>query len=145
MLEKGKRLLTKLLLLNTFVIVAASYTPSALLLTPYRAPYMCTLRCDCRPNPTQHCPFIHWDPLLQLKKERVEHPHLPSRTSTRLDHLRADTVSAEAFPSKYLPLLYTDEIKYSVLSPLPPLLSAGCLSMAARTLVHRTSSSCPRR
>lgn len=144
MLEKGKRLLTKLLLLNTFMIVAASYSPSAPPFTPYCAPYMCTLRCDCRPNPTQHCPFIHWDPLLQLKKEQVERLHLPSRTSTRLDPLRADTASAEAFPSKYLPLLPTDKIRYSLLSP-PFLLSAGCLSMAAKTPVHRTSSSCPRR
>lgn len=101
------------------MIVAASYAPSAPPLTPYRAPYMCTLRCDCRPNPTQHCPFIRWDPLLQLKKGRVEHLHLPSRTSTRLDPLRADTASAEAFPSKSLPLLCTDKIKYSVLSPPP--------------------------
>lgn len=76
---------------------------------------LCVLRCGCHPNPTRLCPFIHLDPLLQLKKRQADHLHLLRKTSTRLGPLRADTASAEAFPSNYLSFLYTDEIKNFVL------------------------------
>lgn len=39
----------------------------------------------------------------------MEHPHLLSGTSTRLDPLRAGTASAEPFPSKFLSFLCTDD------------------------------------
>lgn len=66
---------------------------------------LCILRCGCHPNPTRLCPFIHWDPFLQLKKRQVEHLYLPRKTSTRLGPLTIDKASAEAFPSN-LPFLF---------------------------------------
>lgn len=113
---------------------------------------LCTLRCGCLPNRTPLCPFIRWDPLPQLKKKQAELRPLLSRTSTRSGPLTAETASAEASPSNFPFSQFLFFVHWSnqkscpdLPPPLPTFLCAGCPSTAARTAVHRTSSSCPRK
>lgn len=79
----------------------------------------CILRCGCHPNPTPLCPFIHWVPLLQLKKRQAEHLHLLRKTSTPLGPLTVDTASAEAFPSNLL-FFYIYRWNQKFCSDFPP-------------------------